>query len=629
RLLPYSTGSEECFALAKGWRDRCVAQSKAGQHGNQPFWPSRIIDVGPCDGSMEPRLKIHSQEETDDSMEWVTLSHCWGGESPLRTTTDTIEQRLRGIPMDTLPRTFADAVIITRNLGYQYLWIDSLCIIQDSIADWEAESSRMGAIYMNCAMNIAAAQASNCYDGIFTDRWVEFEAIKLPLKSKGLEIDDWFYVTQPNYQLDHDCIVGYHSKLGRRGWALQELVLSPRTLHYTRDRIYWECEHCIKESGSIMPLYSRENPLLRQVTATQFVSHKLALPPYLMQRQPLKGPLQIKSLTPTERDECHTSWLRLVQNFSCRSLSIESDVLPALAGIAAVFQARLQEPYYAGIFGGNMISSLLWRRIPPSLLRDNDIWLTEHGQSMERRQGVEIPSWSWASISGPIQSETFVDAWFSRPWNLIGSMTATIVSCETYLPSGLTASSHHTIGIKGGLLSIQGCVSQAGSLSDASYGAILLAGGRDAECREDDYDGNTLRKWMTELKKACLTNTHPWLPWTHYKEEVGTRDKIGWRRCTSSFDETPAATGRFCVLHLGSWSSQGDIDTVNSEEGVRFFDSKLCGLVLEEVDQERLVYRRVGMTRVDLRIVDPTHRQFPENEESFLEEWDRKTISIV
>ncbi|KAH7134074.1 hypothetical protein EDB81DRAFT_762406 [Dactylonectria macrodidyma] len=457
RLLPYSTASKECFALAKGWRDRCVARSKTERHGTQPFRPSRTNDVGLSDGLMEPRLKIHSQKETDDRMEWVTLSHCWGGVSPLRTTTDTLEQRLSGIPMDTLPRTFADAVIITRNLGYRYLCIDSLCIIQDSVADWEAESSQLGTIYMNCAMNIAAARAKNCHDDIFSDRYVKFEPIKLPLKSKKLEMDDWFYVTQPKYQRDHDWI------------------------------IYWECEHCMKEVGSILPLFLSDDPSLRRVTAAQFVSHKLALPSYLMQQQPPEGPLQIQSLNPIQRDECHTSWLRLVQNYSYRSLSIESDVLPALASIAALFQTRLQEPYHAGIFAGNMLSGLLWRRIPQSLLRENFICRTGYGQSMERRQVVGIPTWSWASISGPIQPETLTEDWYSRQWDIVGSKTATSVGCETYLASGLTASPQHTTGIKGGLLSVQSCVSQAGPLSDASYGAILLASGRDTDCREDDY----------------------------------------------------------------------------------------------------------------------------------------------
>lgn len=60
-----------------------------------------------------------------------------------------------------LPPLFQDAIIITRQLGLRYLWIDSLCIIQDSLRDWETEAAKMASIYQNSYVTISATDASN------------------------------------------------------------------------------------------------------------------------------------------------------------------------------------------------------------------------------------------------------------------------------------------------------------------------------------------------------------------------------------------------------------------------------------------------------------------------------------
>jgi hypothetical protein len=86
----------------------------------------RVIRVGLA--TEEPRLYISNGEHTD----YVTLSHRWGGISSITTTTNTISQRMRAIPYKELPKTFQDAVTITRSLGVKYLWIDSLCILLTS-----------------------------------------------------------------------------------------------------------------------------------------------------------------------------------------------------------------------------------------------------------------------------------------------------------------------------------------------------------------------------------------------------------------------------------------------------------------------------------------------------------------
>jgi hypothetical protein len=103
---------------------------------------------------------------------YLALSHCWGVSTineRLTTTLATLEIRLKSIPMSLMPANFYDATIITRKLGYRYLWIDSLCIIQDSTEDWETESQNMGNIYMNASLTIAAGAAKDSDGGMLRD----------------------------------------------------------------------------------------------------------------------------------------------------------------------------------------------------------------------------------------------------------------------------------------------------------------------------------------------------------------------------------------------------------------------------------------------------------------------------
>lgn len=123
-------------------QERSLFQSKVNceRATPPPLLPTRYLNVD----SNPPRLCV---AEDGARGFYVALSHCWGKTQPLRTTSATIADRLISIPTADMPQTFRDAVLITRELGLEYLWIDSLCIVQDSQEDWEKESAKMGDIY--------------------------------------------------------------------------------------------------------------------------------------------------------------------------------------------------------------------------------------------------------------------------------------------------------------------------------------------------------------------------------------------------------------------------------------------------------------------------------------------------
>lgn len=149
--------SNESICMIQGWIQECdTSHPKCHQHSNGKL-PTRLIDVGSADESTQPRL-VNSDGR---SGHYVALTHVWGGLVPVRTLKESLVKYMCKLPLPFLPSNFTDAITITRRLGIQYLWIDALCIIQDSTQDWEAECANMGDTYRNSVLTIAAVDAES------------------------------------------------------------------------------------------------------------------------------------------------------------------------------------------------------------------------------------------------------------------------------------------------------------------------------------------------------------------------------------------------------------------------------------------------------------------------------------
>jgi hypothetical protein len=160
--------SQENFDLARDWLRTCTEQHKGDCRPmqDQPL-PARVIDIGPPEIPISPKIYLSAGEKGM----YVALSHCWGSTMPVKTTMASFDSHIQSLPLKILPRNFQDATKITRQLGFRYLWIDSLCIIQDSPQDWEQESAVMENTYNNAVITIAVAAGSNCDAGILNP-WV-------------------------------------------------------------------------------------------------------------------------------------------------------------------------------------------------------------------------------------------------------------------------------------------------------------------------------------------------------------------------------------------------------------------------------------------------------------------------
>jgi hypothetical protein len=215
----------------------------------KPLLPTRVIDVGTDDGT-EPRLWASGGHIA----EYVTLSHCWGEVRPLTTEKSMLSQCLLYIPISSMPKTFQGAVAVTRGLGYRFLLINSLCIIQDSVEDWEQECSKMAGVYRNATVTICGSTMADSSAGFLHTReppkhtpylWEYRDGTAVPRRAtlrlfyhKYGSLD---YPEEP--QLTH---TERPSPLDKRGWVLQEYLLSPRMLFFGRYRMYWECTKGVK-----------------------------------------------------------------------------------------------------------------------------------------------------------------------------------------------------------------------------------------------------------------------------------------------------------------------------------------------------------------------------------------------
>ena len=341
---------DEYRAILQSWIDDCDAT-----HGKCSLvaakLPRRVLDVS---GDTGHSIRLHVSSPGDDTR-YIALSHCWGKTPLPRTTEANLRQQREGIPVDKLPKSFQDAVAVTRSIGVRYLWIDSLCIVQDSIADWETESSQMAAIYNNAYVVLSASQATDSSCG-FLDRvdrydvddlsasWrnsamaaeksTEFGRIKNPDSSISRVFARPF---RGNYTRRHHEVLE-ESPLSSRAWGLQERLLARRVVHFTKSELLWECVECLKcECMEMDNTKTDDSSPSGLVRGTQFTN------------------LHHKAHTDRAR-----LWIGLLSLYSQLMLTYESDRLAALSGLARHWQARGASQYLAGFWRDDILESLMW-----------------------------------------------------------------------------------------------------------------------------------------------------------------------------------------------------------------------------------------------------------------------------
>ncbi|SCN79953.1 related to tol protein [Fusarium fujikuroi] len=367
----------------------------------QTFLPTRVIDVGKELNSPYVRL-LETQEH--DAGRYVALSYCWGEMPQFTTTRSTLQERKDGILVASLPKTHQDAIQITQMLGVRYLWIDSICICQGDKEDWERESAKMLSVYANSYLTIAASNGKDSHEGLFNEipaiKYVQIDlvfgnlqgqalAFSLPLQEESFSTGCLMKDNRPTFPLFVDYITLPKEPLSRRGWILQERVLSHRTLHYSSRQMLFECNEAFRgEDGLFFQA--------RFDTIHQKGSERDA------------AAIDHESEHSTYKDALLKSWYRLVQLYGQRHLSVPSDKLPAISGLASIFAERLGDQYLAGLWRSDLMVGLCWQDVEVTLKGANP-----YGEVLEGKIAICAPMERLCPVRGestqPVEFELRVE----------------------------------------------------------------------------------------------------------------------------------------------------------------------------------------------------------------------------
>lgn len=351
------------MSLAQDFLNQCLEKHCSSCPSEISTLPTRAVDVG--DESHPPNVYVTHHERGN----WVALSHCWGGEARFVTDSRNLMDRQRAVAFKDMPATFRDATQITRRLGYQYLWIDSLCILQDSLDDWARESSQMQHYYKNAILTIATDHLVGDHESFLeTIRLQDPTAVKLPLLTKLTSTPSHIYIRNrvhlPGYENDS-------APLNTRGWTLQENLLSPRTLHYTEQQIVFECQKYSVTESDLTPRGTADADVFTTIKRF-FIRPDCSRQDLSM----VKYPAMAAYYDPLFR------WYQILEEYYRRYLTFEDDRFAAISGLAREISQQSKMTYKAGIWIEDFQMGLLWN-------------VSCRGSPSKR---YRAPSWSWASL---------------------------------------------------------------------------------------------------------------------------------------------------------------------------------------------------------------------------------------
>ena len=384
------------------------------------FCPRRILDLSRA----KARGNIVLMDTKVSPLEgpYATLSHCWGQGSHVRLLKDTREELQKGFRISKLPKVYKEAIEIALRLGVSYLWIDSVCIVQDDKDDWLQEASSMFDIYSNALFNIGATGAADGNGCCFVDhdpnllgpclfdaaserpekprlrdrllKWKTRHQHTIPKKP-----DSTWHVVEESFWADRL----YRQPLNQRAWVLQERLVSPRMIHFGRDQVYWECHQlhaCETYTKGPQAMYQLQalKGAHTDVTGDAFkkiYNYKTSLGPATNRLLP--------TMDIPANELALVAWSFIVTQYSPLELTMPGDKLVALSGLAKMMQGLIQDQYVAGLWRSSMIMGLLWRV-------DHCERRVEGKDDAHLLRDSLAPTWSWASVHGTVDGMLVPDA---------------------------------------------------------------------------------------------------------------------------------------------------------------------------------------------------------------------------
>jgi hypothetical protein len=404
-----------CMAMLK----QCQEEHESCESQTLPFLPTRVIDL------QDPNRPKLCMTDQNHQAFYVGLSYCWGGPQEVLLTVDTLDAKTQGLRLEDLSQTIRDAIEVTAKLGYRYLWIDALCIIQDDQKDKRLEIEAMGSIYRNATLTIAASDSKGVREGFLKSR-PQSPTCKLQFylpnnRLGNIEVEQYrLYANQENWHLN------------TRAWTMQEELLSPRMLFFADGEIRWQCQSAYKErvlgtSSVELQVWQGVPRLPREVFLTTGCSNAK-----------YEAPHSLDDETSNERirKEQQDIWQAIIKNYTRRNITDPLDRLPALAGIIGELEKVWVDKCIAGLWNKSFLEHLLWQKAFPNYQGCTaPIYKgCECNSSPKTRPNVVAPTWSWLSCEQAVIFE-----------NNIQFRNCELISCSVQLldedaPKGLVKS---------------------------------------------------------------------------------------------------------------------------------------------------------------------------------------------
>jgi hypothetical protein len=284
----------------------------------------------------------------------------WGKDGvPIRTTNENLANHEKRLRIHSLPRSFRDAVRISRLLGYKYLWIDSLCIVQDDRDDWEREAAKMASIFHCADVVLSAASARNSTEGCGIDDSLEPASSFFSPSVLGYEDDtenQAYDVPRTRLLVRRDS--GASTRLiscpiRKRGWILQEILLARRVLYFLHGHIIWQCHHLLQSEDGHLSRMPKSSTFWIASDGNLSSIHLYDL----------KKHLQIGGGVPM--------WWDILRDFFQREFTKTEDTLPSLAGLIDIWQIHSNDTPVLGMWKNDLPFHLCWFSGPSCSIVDD------------------------------------------------------------------------------------------------------------------------------------------------------------------------------------------------------------------------------------------------------------------
>ncbi|KAF2668363.1 HET-domain-containing protein [Microthyrium microscopicum] len=368
------TISDSSFSIMKSWITICDAEHENChvKSNGQAVMPRRLLKL---DATANHSVQLVEIALLSDDIRYTALSYCWGNsatDQQVTTTLDNLQDHTEGISVWTLPKAIQDAILVSRKLEIPYLWIDALCIVQDDTLSKKEEIKKMGYIYSNAQLTIAASNTSGCGQNFLRpgDSSLYFDVLnshdgKSPSSMKMSRLGGSY----PNrWTLDYE-------PLHKRGWTFQEMMLSKRIIFFSNVQPYWKCKTTTLSTGGPTPRDYFWHTKLMELMDTS--GHD----------------------TVTARD----SWPWLVSNYSQRTLGDLNDKVGAIHAIRNAYERPERGTYLCGLWTETLHIDLAWKADKYSKHQRNAAEMADkYGRLYSNNQLFLYPTYSWLYYDGAV-----------------------------------------------------------------------------------------------------------------------------------------------------------------------------------------------------------------------------------